>query len=175
MLPFLPENWAEVVFQAMKPDARIFIHERKGFNLIPVVKKKGAPGWQYSEPDSEASYVNILLTTIAKAGFTEKAVTIVSGQPLPNPKEFTTDTEELDYISTLPFKYEKLDADMVIKIIWENGKPASFLDKLQSSRTFKARLAESGGRARDVSFQLKLSKTANGKQQLDIRLSQAGS
>ena len=134
------------------------------------MKKNGPPGWRYSEPDGEASYTNILLTTLAKAGYRDKAVTITSGQPLPHPKEFTTDPAELEYISMLPFRYETLNADMVIKIIWDHAKPANFLDRFQSTRIFKARLAESGGKTRDVSFQLKLSKTVTGKQQLEVRL-----
>jgi hypothetical protein len=171
MLPFLAENWADVVFQAVKPNAKVFIHERKNYRLMPVVKKNGPPGWRYSEPDGEASYTNILLTTLAKAGYRDKVVTIVSGQPLPHPKDFTTDPKELDYVSTLPFRYERLNAELVIKIIWDHAKPANFLDRLQPTRIFKARLAESGGKTRDVSFQLKLSKTASGKQQLEVRLS----
>lgn len=171
MLPFMGDNWAEVVFKVMKPNPKIYLHERKNYQLIPIVRKNSPPGWRYSEPDGEASYANILLTTLVKAGYKNRAVNIVSGQPLPNPKEFTTDPEELDYISSLPFKYDKLNADMVIKILWDHGKPANFLDSLQSTRIFKARLAESGGRTRDVSFQLKLSKTSNGKQQLEIGLS----
>lgn len=170
MLPFLAENWAEVVFKAMKPDPRIFIHERKNFRLLPVAKKNSPPGWRYSEPDGEASYTNILLTTLAKTGDKDRTLALVSGDPVPNPKEFTTDPEQLDYISTLPFRYERLNADLVIKIIWDNGKLVSFLDKFQSARIFKARLAESGGKVRDVSFQLKLSKTNHGKHQLEIKL-----
>jgi hypothetical protein len=171
MLPFMGDNWVEVVFKSMKPNPKIFIHERENFRLMPIVKKNGPPGWRYSEPDGEASYTNMLLTTLAKAGYKDKAVNLVSGQPLPNPRDFTTDPEELEYISTLPFRYEKLNTDTVIKIIWDNGKPSNVLDRLQSTRTFKARLAESDGKARDVSFQLKLSKTSTGKQQLEIRLS----
>ena len=171
MLPFMPEIWADVVFRAMKPNAKIFVHERKHFRLIPVIKKNSPPGWQYSEPDGEASYANILLTTLAKAGDKENVVRIVSGQPPPNPKQFTADPRELEYISTLPFRYEMLKADLVIKTIWDNAKPASFLDQFQSTRIFKAKLAEPDGKVRDVLFQLKRSKTDGGKQELEIKLS----
>ena len=169
MLPFLPENWADIVFKSMKPNPKIFIHERKNYQLIPVIKKSSPPGWRYSEPDGEASYANILLTTLAKAN-DRRSVSIVSGQPLPNPKVFTTDTEELEFISTLPFKYDELNADMVIKVIWDNSKPARSPDSSQSVRIFKARLAESDRMARDVSFQLTLSKSFFKKQKLEIGL-----
>ena len=158
----------------MKPNPKIFIHERKDYQLIPIVKKDSPPGWRYSEPDGEASYTNVLLTTLAKAGDKTKMVSIISGQPLPNPKELTTDKEELEYISTLPFRYEKLNADIVTKIIWDNAKPTSFLERFQSTRVFKAKLALSATEAIDVSFQLKLFKTDRGKLQLDVKLLSAG-
>ena len=103
MLPFMGDNWADVVFKVMKPHPKIFVHERKDYQLIPIVRKNSPPGWRYSEPDGEASYANVLLTILAKAGDKTKTVGIISGQPLPNPEELTTDAEELEYISTLPF------------------------------------------------------------------------
>jgi hypothetical protein len=174
MLPFMGDNWADVVFKSMKPNPRVFIHERKNYQLIPVVKKNSPPGWRYSEPDGEASYTNILLTTLAKTGDKTKTVSIISGQSLPNPKELTTDAEELEYISTLPFRYEKLNAAIVTKIIWDNAKPTNFLERFQSTRTFRAKLALSATKAIDVTFQLKLSKTGSSKQQLDVKLLSAG-
>jgi hypothetical protein len=173
MLPFLTENWADIVFNSMKPNPKIFIHQRKKFQLIPVVRKSTPPGWRYSEPDGEASYANILLTTLAKAN-SNNVVSIVSGQPLPNPKELTTNTEELEYISTLPFRYENLNADMVIKVIWDNGEPAKSLNNSQPVRIFNAKLASSDGQARNVSFELTLSKPLFKKQKLEIRLSSVG-
>jgi hypothetical protein len=170
MLPFMPENWAEIVFPVMKSDPRIFIHQRKTYELMSVARKKSPPGWRYSEPDGEASYANILLTTLAKARDKDKTVSIISGQALPNPKELTTDAGELEFISTLPFRYEQLNAETVIKILWDNGQPGNFLKRFQPTRTFKARLVDSNGRARDVAFQLKLSSTSNENPQLEIKL-----
>jgi hypothetical protein len=167
MLPFLAENWAEVAFQSMEPNPKIFIHERKNFSLTPVVKKNSPPGWRRSEPDGEQSYVNILLTTLGKANY-KQSVHINSGQPVPNPREFTTNPDELDYISTLPFKYDQLNTDFIIKFLWDISKPEN--PPAQSTKIFKAKLFESGGKSRDVSFQLKLSKPLFGKQQLEIRL-----
>ena len=168
MLPFLAEDWAEVVFRSMKPNPKIFIHERKNYGLTPVVKKSSPPGWSRSEPDGEKSYVNILLTTLSKANYRQKSVYIIAGQPVPNPREFTTDPDELEYISTLPFKYDQLNTDFIIKFLWDLGKAENTLAK--STKIFKARLFESNGQARDVAFQLKLSKPFLGKPQLEIRL-----
>ena len=170
MLPFLQENWAEIAFQVMQPNPRIFIHNRKGFNLLPIAKNSKPPGWRYSEPDGEASYANVLLTALANAGDTEKIIRIVVGLPIPNPVELAHNVDELEYLSTLPFNYDKLNADLVIKTIWDRGQ-ASLMEKIRSIRTLKAVVAESDGKARPVSFQLKLSKTDDAKTQLEIRLS----
>ena len=174
MLPFLAENWAEVVFKSMNPNPKVFIHERKTYSLMPIVRKSSAPGWRYSEPDGEASYTNMLLTAMGIEGNTTQVARIISGQPLPNPKEFTTDTDELEYISTLPFRYDKLNADMVIEILWKEGRLGNLRNIFQSTRTFKAKVAVSSSKAIDVSFQLRLSKTDRGKQQLEVKLLSAG-
>lgn len=170
MLPFMGDNWADVVFKSMNPNPRVFIHDRKNYQLIPVVKKNSPPGWRYSEPDGEASYTNMLLTAMSKPGDKTQIANIISGQPLPNPKEFTTDKDQLEYISTLPFRYEKLNADMVIKLLWGHGRPANLRDLFQSTRTLKGKFADSDRKLRDLSFQLKLSKTSDGKKQLAVRL-----
>jgi hypothetical protein len=170
MLPFLAENWADVVFRAMKPNPKVFIHERKQFSLLPIVKKNSPPGWRYSEPDGEASYTNMLLTAMGKEGNKTQVASIISGQSLPNPKGFTTDKDQLEYISTLPFRYDKLNADMVIKIIWDHGRPANLRDLFQSTKRLKAKVALSSSETIDVSFQLKLSKTDRGLQQLEVKL-----
>jgi hypothetical protein len=170
MLPFMSEDWADAVFQAMKPNPKVFIHERKNYELTPIVRKSSPPGWRYSEPDGEASYTNMLLTAMSKPGDKTQIANIISGQPLPNPKEFTTDKDQLEYISTLPFRYEKLNADMVIKILWGHGRPANLHDLFQSTRTLKGKFADSDHKLRDISFQLKLSKTSDGKKQLAVRL-----
>jgi hypothetical protein len=170
MLPFMAEDWADIVFQAMKPNPKVFIHQRKTYSLLPVIKKNSPPGWRYSEPDGEASYTNMLLTAMSKPGDKTQTANIISGQPLPNPKEFTTDKDQLEYISTLPFRYEKLNADMVIKILWGHSKPANLRDLFQSTRTLKGQFADSDHKLRDLSFQLKLSKTSDGKKQLAVRL-----
>jgi hypothetical protein len=144
MLPFLQDDWADVAFRVMKPNPKIFIHNRINFNLLPVVRKSSPPGWRYSEPDGEASYANVLLTAMAKARDTTKTIRIVVGLPLPNPVELASNADELEYLSTLPFDYRKLNADLIIKIIWDRGK-ANLMEKLQSTKSFKAIIAEAEG------------------------------
>lgn len=169
MLPFLQENWADIAFRVMKPNPRIFVHDRQIYSLVQIAKKNSPPGWQYTAPDGEASYANVLLTTLGKMGDKNQTARITSGQSLPNPKEFTTDLEQLEYISILPFKYEKLNADTVINFIWDISKSTCFWED-QSTRFFKAKLSESTDKIIDVSFHLRLSKLSSEKQELEIKL-----
>jgi hypothetical protein len=169
MLPFLQEDWAEVCFKAMHANPKAFNHERKNFQLMPIIKKDGPPGWRYTEPDGEKSYINILLSTIAKAGDDGRTISIIAGQPVPNLRDLTNDPKELEYISILPFKYDQLNAFFVIKLLWAYGKPIS-PETAESTRIFKAKLADVGGKMKDVSFQFKMTKTIKNRDQLDIRL-----
>lgn len=119
MLPFMGDNWADLVFTAMKPNPRVFLHERKTFQLTPIVKKKSPPGWRRSEPDGEQSYTNMLLTTLGKANYRQGSVTIFAGEAAPNLREFTSDPEELEYISTLLFRYDRLNTNFIVHYLWD--------------------------------------------------------
>lgn len=168
MLPFLQEDWAPVAFRVMQGDARIFVHKRENHSLIPVALANNKSGWRYTEPDGEASYANCLMTTIAKAGHTE-AVRITAGLPLPDLNRIATDPAELEWVSTLPFQYDKLDAEQVIDILVGLAKPG-LLGILTGSRTLQAKLALPEGKAVDVSFKLTESRTKDGRRQLEIEL-----
>lgn len=170
MLPFMGDRWAEVVFHAMKPNPRVFLHERKDFKLTPIVRKSSPPGWRRGEPDGEQSYTNMLLTTLGKANYRKDCVTIIAGEAAPNLREFTSNPEELEYISTLPFKYDRLNTHFIVHYLWDIAKSENVMDRIRSTKTFKAKLFGPGGVARDVVFQFKLSRTKDGKQQLEIRL-----
>lgn len=50
--------------------------------LLPVVRSKKPEGWEYGEPDGEGSYLNCLLTALAKLPPT--AIELVTAQPLPD-------------------------------------------------------------------------------------------
>lgn len=52
MLPFLPENWAAILFDAIKPKAKVYIHVREKYKLMPITKKDTPPGWRYTEFDN---------------------------------------------------------------------------------------------------------------------------
>lgn len=166
MLPFLQPDWGAVAFRVMRPGAKIFVHRRETFALLPVAPSGKPEGWQYSENDGEASYVNSLLTTLAKAPDGRPAQ-VTSGRPLPDLAGFATDPDELDWIAGLPFRYDELDADEVIEIL-KRVAGWSWYHGFAKSKSFHTRLIMSGGESKFVSFTLTLSKDSEGRRRAEV-------
>ena len=165
MLPFLEEGWIDVAFRMMAPP-RILAADRKTGRVLPVVKGNDAKGWRYSEPDGEASYVNCLLTTLAKNS--PVRVQVAVSDPVPDLARFTQDPQQLEWIRGLPFRYDALDAAKVIGIIQRVSKlPAP--NGSPSSGTLSAQLATAGGKREEVAFGLTLTPDAKGRHVLDIQ------
>ena len=165
MLPFIQSDWVEAAHRVMRPGAKIFVHSRETFTLMPVARSGNAQGWQYSENDGEASYANCLLTTLARSKSPSAQVT--SGRALPNLAELTTDPQELDWIDGLPFNYSELDADEVIKIIL-HAAGWRWHHFFKTKGTLHARLATDSNEMKPVFFTLTLTKDAEGRRQLQI-------
>ena len=165
MLPFIQNDWVEVALRVMRPGARIFVHDRDTFTFLPVARSNNAQGWQYSEPDGEASYANCLLMTLAKGA--RSSVQVTSGHALPNLADLTTDLNELDWIYELPFKYDQLDADKVIEIILR-AAGWRWYHFFKTTGTLTARLVDDSGKSNGVLFNLRVAKDAAGKRQLQI-------
>jgi hypothetical protein len=166
MLPFMQNDWAKVAYRVMRPDAKIFVHERDTFTLLPVAKSKNVKGWQYSEYDGEASYANCLLVILAKGN--RPSVVVTSGQALPALADMTTDADDLDWISGLPFKYDRLNADKVIEVFlkasgWSPNKSS------QTKGVLKALLVSEDKKPKSFSFSLTLTKDAKGRSRLQIQ------
>jgi hypothetical protein len=115
MLPFLQPDWMAVAKSAMNSGGHVFLHNREKYQLSPLTASNKPPGWRLAEPDGEASYVNCLLTTLAKGP--AESVTIEPGKPLPTLAQLATDPDELGWIAELPFQYDRLHAQKVIDII----------------------------------------------------------
>jgi hypothetical protein len=166
MLPFIQSDWGAVAFRVMRPDARVFVHSRESFKMMPVAPSGKPQGWQYSEYDGEASYTNCLLTTLAKGEGGPALIT--PGRPLPNLADFATDPDELDWIAGLPFKYDELDADAVIDLL-KRAAGWGWHHNLTKSKSFRTRLVTDGGdKSRSVNFTLTLSKDAEGRKQFTV-------
>ena len=164
MLPFLEQGWIDVAYRMMTPP-RILVCDRKNGQVLPVVKSNDAKGWRYAEPDGEASYVNCLLTTLAKNA--PAPVQVAASSPVPDLARFTSDPQQLEWIRGLPFRYDALDAAKVIGIIQRVSKlPAP--NGSPSGGTLTAQLATAGGKREKVSFRLTLAADATGRHVLDI-------
>jgi hypothetical protein len=150
MLPFLQPDWAEVAFRVMNDGRRVFVHDRKSFQLRWVARSPREPGWVYTEPDGEASYTNSLLTTLAQG--TATSVRLVAGQPVPALAPLTKDSELLEWISTLPFRFDRLNAETVMAGIVRLAKPEK-AGLFRTNLVMRAKLARKGG-AVDVAFRL---------------------
>lgn len=165
MLPFIQDDWVEVALRVMRPGAKIFVHDRDTFSLLPVTRSSNAQGWQYSEPDGEASYANCLLTTLAKGS--RRMVSVTSGHALPNLADLTTNPAELDWIRGLPFKYDQLDADKVIKVIL-HAAGWRWYHFFRNAGMLNAQLVDDSGELQPVLFSLTVTKDAEGRKQLHI-------
>jgi hypothetical protein len=165
MLPFLAEGWIDVVYRMMTSPPRILVSNRKTGQALTVIKSNDAKGWRYSEPDGEASYVNCLLTTLAKNS--PVPVQVAADAVVPDLARFTSDPQQLAWIHDLPFRYDALDAAKVIGIIQRVSKlPPPYGSP--SSGTLTAQLATAGGKREKVSFRLTLTSDATGRHVLDI-------
>lgn len=164
MMPFLQEGWDELAYRVMRPDARIFLHDRQRYLLLQKLRCEPPAAAQPAEPDGEASYLNCLLTTLAKAPTT---VEFVSGRGVPDLAGLTNDRDERAWISRLPFRYESLNATEVINILLrEVAWDKRGLFKTQGM--FRAILAFGGGASRDVAFRVTMSNLRNGGQRVKI-------
>lgn len=169
MEPFMQADWGGVAFRVMRPGAKIFVHKRDTFALMPVARSRNAQGWQYSERDGEASYTNSLLTTLANAPGGGPA-RITPGLPLPDLAGLTTDPDELDWIAGMPFKYDELDADTVIELL-KHVAGWQWYHNFARSKSFHTRLVFGADESRYVSFTLSLSKDAEGRRQFTVERS----
>jgi hypothetical protein len=145
MLPFLQGDWLKIAKQVMHTGSAQCIYRREKKDVREVTL--AAKGWTYREPDGEASYANCLLTILGKRS--GGSVYLTTGQSVPDLRSFISDLDEKDWIDGLPFHYDKLDADAVIKTILrfagvKNAGPR-FVPGLKSHYALNARLAQEEG------------------------------
>jgi hypothetical protein len=167
MLPLLQRDWIDVACRMLPPEPRILVCERKTGQLLPVIKSNDTKGWRFSEQDGEASYVNCLLTTLAKNA--PGQVQVAASHAVPDLAGLTNNPQQLEWIHALPFRYDALDATKVIDIIQRVSKLLPASPGAPSSGTLQAQLATEGGKREKVSFHLTLSLDTNGRQHLDIQ------
>jgi hypothetical protein len=164
MLPMLQSDWMSVAQNRMDPPCRVLIYSRERPAFLPAIPSSTPQGWSYSEPDGEASYVNCLLTTLAKSG-AGASVELITDAPLPNLAGLTQNADELEWIASLPFRYDQLDAGKAIELLARSRTPPQNSNNEWHLKT----LLVAAGKRRPCQFSLRL--TANkAKQVLSIRV-----
>ena len=121
-----------------------------------------------AEPDGEASYLNALLTTIAKGPHTE--VTLTWGMGVPNLRPLADKPEELEWIDTLPFRYTLLDGRRVIALALTLAG-VRFYQFWKHKGEFAAILALPNDQQSHMRFGVKRFKSPEGITQLTIKQS----
>ncbi len=164
MIPSLQNDWMAVAKNKMDAPQRILIFSRERNTLLPAAPISTPPGWSYTEPDGEASYVNCLLTTLGKAG-TGASAELATDAPLPNLAGLTQSAGEREWIANLPFQYEQLDVAKAIDVLTQSR---TLMQKLKNEWHMKTVLVAEGER-RPCEFSLRLDSN-QGKQLLSIRV-----
>ena len=119
-----------------------------------------------AEPDGEASYLNALLTTIAKGP--RKEITLTWGMGVPNLRPLADRPEELEWIDTLPFRYSLLDGRKVIALALTLAG-VKFYQFLKNKGEFKAILALPNDQQFHMRFRVERFKSPEGFTQLTIK------
>jgi len=164
MVACLQSDWLDTVERVMGQKPRVLGHDRESHQLRPIARSSKPPGWRFTEADGELSYVNCLLTTLAKSP--RQPVKIDAGQAPPDLTRLAADAGTVEWASALPFRYDALSADKVMGVIhrlakWEAAKES------RASGRLETKLA-AGGSLQRVGFQLLLVKDADGKYHLEI-------
>jgi hypothetical protein len=123
------------------------------------------------EPANESTYLNCLLTALARGKAT--SVTIGDGEPLANPSRLTTDGLDLKWIDGFGFEFEKLSGAQVLQSLLQMAGFRWFHFWKTESR-FNVRLAAHGGESfTDVTFSVRRRRDG-GRDQVEISVLRPG-
>jgi hypothetical protein len=168
MLKFLQEDWAEVAFRCMNSHSKIFIHERENYKLRGVIPTREHPGWDYAVGiGNETNYDKMLFTVLAGNELRGKHILLEPGKPLPNLSQFTRKPDQLEFLSKIPFDYEQLSVQEVIRIILDHSEKKF----LSSTRKYPINYQVTGTKqVIDYTFSIKATEDKKGRTMLDIWL-----
>lgn len=109
----------------------------------------------------------MLLTTVSKkAG---RKIKLIEGQPVPKLHLIADSPEEIEYLESINFSYDRLLAALIINIIIDFSKNTKFTKRIDDNTwIFSAKLFEEKETMRDVSLQITKSKTDEGQHTLTV-------
>lgn len=109
-------------------------------------------GLVHGNPDIEASYVNVLLTTLAKGP--TSSIVLMPGIGAPPLRSFAGDDDERSWIDSHKFDYARLDSTRIVLLILTLAG-YRFYHLFKTDYTLKTILALPGNEERAVGFAVK--------------------
>jgi hypothetical protein len=162
MLPFVQFNWVEAAHRVMRPEGKIFLHDRKTFTLSLFEKKP--EGQSSSESNVEVNYGALLLRSLMRAA--QSSVEVTAGEKVPDLLDLVTTFTDRDFISRNidrdKVNAEKLTDSLLHKAGWRWYTP------FKSTGVLTLPVPLKDGSHGKWKFTLTLTKNAAGKRQLRI-------
>jgi hypothetical protein len=149
MLPLLQPDWMAVGQRALNPPHRVLVHSRESYALVAAVPSAHPPGWAYAVEGTEVSYLNCLLTLLAKCG-TGTSANLVAGAPLPELASLAQQDSDRQWVAQQPFRAGQLDASKAIEVFTSRR---TMMQKLRTEWYITTKL---GAEKRPYQFALRL-------------------
>ena len=161
MLPFVQFNWFEAAVRVMRPDAKVFLHDRKTFTLSIFSKAEGQPA---PEPKVDANYTEFLLRTLMRAA--QSSVEITEGEMVPDLSDLAITPTDRQWLKQ-NIERDKVAAGKVIDSLLQKAG-WRWYTPMKTSGTLKFRVPLNNGTVGNWQFTVTLTKTTAGKRQLRI-------
>ena len=159
MVPFVQFDWVDAAQRVMRPEGKIFLHDRKTFTLSLYSKIEGQP-----TPNVEAKYVEFLLRILMRAP--KRLVDVTAGEMVPDLLELATSPTDRDWISR-SIDRDKIDAEKVIELLLQTAG-WRWYNPFKTTGVLNFRMPMNNGTVGQWKFTLTLSKSSAGKRQLRI-------
>jgi len=160
MVQFVQLDWVKAAERVMRPEGKIFLHDRKTFTLSLYSKT------EESSPKSnlEGTYVELLLRILMRSE--QNSVEITEGEIVPDLWDLATNSTDRDWISK-NLERDKVNAEKVIDLLVHKAG-WRWYNSFKTTRTLKFRMRLNNGVIRDYPFTVTLTKNTAGKRQLRI-------
>jgi hypothetical protein len=161
MLPFVQFNWVEAAQRVMRPEGKVFLHDRKTFTLSLFSK---AEGQSSPESDAEVNYGTLLLRSLMRAA--QSSIDITAGEKVPDLLDLVSEFISRDFINRNvdrdKVSAEKLIDSLLRKAGWRWYTP------FKTTGVLTLPVPLNDGSHGKWEFTLTLTKNAAGKRQLRI-------
>lgn len=160
MLPFVQFNWVEAALRVMRPEGKLFLHDRETFTLSIISKSEESS----QESDVDVNYGALLLRGLMRA--TQSSVEVTAGEIVPDLVDLMTTSTDREWISK-NIQRDKVNADKVIDILLQKAG-WRWYTPFKTSGVLKLPVPLADGKVGNWNFTITLTKNAAGKRQLRI-------